>query len=427
MRENNTVNLGNLLLSLSDALDLIDPSLVTHQQRTALICWEISKEFELSERDTRELFAAALLHDIGALTPEEKIMLHDNAEENTKPHCTFGELIIGEVQAIKKSAQIVRHHHRKWVDWDEPIDSPLVLKSQILALSDLLERSMKRDQFILHQSDGLINNIDAVCGTVLHPQVVDAFKGVAQREEFWLDLTSPRLYTLLLHYGPLRNIETDFSNIFSFTDLYRIIIDFRSHFTATHSAGIASASVSLAGYFGFTDTELKLMEVAGYLHDLGKLVVPNSILEKPGRLDAAEFAVMKQHSYFTYMILNTIGGFEQIAEWGAYHHEKLDGSGYPFHLSGSEIPLGSRILTVADIFSALDEDRPYRKGMAISEIKKIMFDMVDDGKLDIRIVKTLFENYDEIIIGMRKKQAAALQLYEQRFSAQAKKMFDRSS
>lgn len=426
MHENDSVNLGNLLLSLSDALDLTSPSLAAHQQRTAFISWEICKVAGLSEQDTRELFAAALLHDIGALAPEEKIMLHDNAAVNPETHCTFGELIIEDVPAIKRSAPIIRYHHRRWTDWDKPIETPLVFKSQILALADLLERSLKRDQYILHQSDELISSIDAMSGTVLHPQVVDAFKEAASREEFWLDLTSPRLYSLLLHYGPFKKVEIDFANIFSFADLFRIIIDFRSHFTATHSSGIAASAVALAGFFGFTDTELELMEVAGYLHDLGKLVVPNSILEKPGKLDHDEFAVMRQHTYFTYMVLNTINGLEQIAEWSAYHHEKLDGSGYPFHLSAREIPLGSRIMAVADIFTALAEDRPYRKGMQKAEIENILLGMANDGKLDKNVVNALFDNYSEIVTPMREKQAVAMEFYEQRFSERVKKSLDNS-
>ena len=171
MHEKVSVNLGNLLLSLSDALDLTSPSLAAHQQRTAFIGWEICKVAGVSVQDTQELFAAALLHDIGALTSEEKIMLHDNEVVNPKKHCVFGELIFEGVPAITKSAPIVMHHHRKWEDWDEPIDNPVVLKSQILALSDVLERSLNRNKYILHQSDELISSIDALSGTTFHHRV----------------------------------------------------------------------------------------------------------------------------------------------------------------------------------------------------------------------------------------------------------------
>ncbi len=423
MHENVSVNLGNLLLSISDALDLIDPTLAAHQQRTAFICWEVGRAAGLSEQDTQQLFSAALLHDIGALTPEEKISIHNNEVENLETHCVFGNLIVEDVPAIKDSAQIIRHHHRKWADWGEPIDTPLVLKSQILVLSDLVERSLKRNKYILHQSDELISGTDALSGTTIHPLVVDIFKEVAQREEFWLDLTSSRLYSLLLNFGPFRKVDIDFENIFSFTDLFRVIIDFRSHFTATHSSGIAASAVAMAGSLGFTEAELALIGIAGYLHDLGKLVIPNSILEKPGSLNKNEYAIMKQHTYFTYMILNTISGLEQIAEWGAYHHEKLDGTGYPFHFSTKEIPLGSRILAIADIFTALAEDRPYRKRLGKAEIKDILLDMANDGKLDKKVVKTLFDNYDEITKQMQDAQTAAMEFYEQRFSKRTKESF----
>lgn len=421
MRENISVNLGNLFLSLSDALDLTSPSLSAHQQRTAFVCWEICKTIGIAEQVTQKLFAAALLHDIGAITPEEKILIHDKAAVNLETYSILGEFIVEDVPAIKGSAQIVRHYHRNWEDWDDSIDTPLVLESQILRLADFVERSIDRDKYILHQSDELIAGIDAVSGTMLHPLVVDAFKEAAHREEFWLDLTSPRLYSLLLHYGPFMSEEIDFENIFSFADLFRIIIDFRSHFTATHSSGVSAAAVALAGSFGFTETELDLMEVAGYLHDLGKLVIPNSILEKPDDLDSDEFALMRQHTYFTYMILSTVTGLEQIAEWAAYHHEKLDGSGYPFHLPASKIPLGSRIMTVADIFSALNEDRPYRKRLEKPEIERILLGLAAEGKVDKLVVDTLFANYDDIMIPTRKKQAAAMEFYEQRFSKRVKK------
>jgi len=110
------------------------------------------------------------------------------------------------------------------------------------------------------------------------------------------------------------------------------------------------------------------MEVAGNLHDLGKMVIPNSILNKPDKLNKEETAIMRQHTYFTYTVLNSIGGISQIAEWAAFHHERLDGSGYPFHLGADKLGIGSRIMAVADVFTAISEDRPYRKGMSQQEL-----------------------------------------------------------
>ena len=172
----------------------------------------------------------------------------------------------------------------------------------------------------------------------------------------------------------------------------------------------------LSRIFGLTEAEIALMEVAGNLHDIGKLAIPNSILEKPGKLTKEEMAVMKSHTYYTYAVINTIGGLQQIAEWAAFHHERFDGSGYPFHCTADELSTGSRILGVADIFTALAEDRPYRKEMSRENIFQIIKQFSDQQLLDSKIVNLLFENHDEISSYVKEKQAMAREFYENQFA-----------
>jgi len=256
-----------------------------------------------------------------------------------------------------------------------------------------------------------------LAGSSVHPQVVDLFITVSRREEFWLDLVSPRLYSLLFKEGPFRKIEIDFSDVSTISELFRNIIDFRSRFTSTHSSGVSASASMLARIFGLTDTEIMLIEVAGDLHDLGKLAVPNTILEKIGTLTKEEMSVIKSHTYYTYFVINTIEGFKQIAEWAAYHHERLDGSGYPFRCKAVELSTGARILMVADMFTALAEDRPYGKGMSKDGIVHIIKQFSDRGLLDTRIVNLLFENYNEIFSYATEKQAVARELYETQFAS----------
>ena len=163
---------------------------------------------------------------------------------------------------------------------------------------------------------------------------------------------------------------------------------------------------------GMSESEVQLMEAAGLLHDLGKLVIPNSILEKPAGLTTGEMAVIKQHTYYTFSVLSTITGFQMIAEWGAYHHERLDGQGYPFRRKAHEISLGARIMAVSDIFTALAEDRPYRKGMDTALIKKILLDMVSNGVQDSRIVSLLIENMGDIRKDVVERQGQARYFYQ---------------
>lgn len=415
-----SVNLGNFLLSLSDAVDLASPAIASHQLRTAYVAWQMGRAAGLSKERIDKLFMAALLHDIGALAPEDKIRLHHFEERNLETHAARGAWLFELTPLLSPASQIVRFHHKPWKRWEAPIDAPDVLESQVLVLADLVERLIERNQYVLHQVDRIVAKIHSFSGMEIHPDVVDVFNGIAKREDFWLDLTSPRLYSLLLHLGPFRRVEIDLDDISSAALLFRSLIDFRSSFTATHSTGVAESAAILAQAFGLTDNEVSLMRLAGNFHDLGKLAVPNSILNKPGSLTREEFAVMKQHTYFTYTVLNTIGGLDQITEWAAFHHERLDGSGYPFHISADVINTGARIMTVADIFTALAEDRPYRKGMDRKEISTILKNQADRGYVDHKIVNLLLENYDEILPKVHEQQTVTRRYYEK-----ARSIFDK--
>ena len=391
-----SVNFGNFLLSLSDAIDLASSNIASHQIRTAFIAWQIAKAASLSKERIENLFIASLFHDIGALSLEEKIELHKFGKVDVDTHCILGEALFESSHLFTPAKKIVRCHHKPWHQWESPIDTPDAFDSQILYLADYLERHIDREKFILHQVDSLNDKIISVSGNIIHNDVVNLFFEISNCEDFWLDLSSPRLYSILLHSGPLQKAEINYDNIFSIASLFRNTIDFKSRFTATHSTGVAECAVMLSRLFGLTESEVKQMEIAGYFHDLGKLAVPNSILEKPGKLTKDEFAVIKQHTYFTYSVLNTIGGLDHIAEWAAFHHEKLDGSGYPFHVSHEKINTGSRIMAVADIFTAIAEDRPYRKGMERGRIVSILKSQVENNALDQKIVNLLIENFGDI-------------------------------
>ncbi|MBR6512799.1 MAG: HD domain-containing protein, partial [Clostridia bacterium] len=127
-----------------------------------------------------------------------------------------------------------------------------------------------------------------------------------------------------------------------------------------------------------------------------KLKVPTAILEKNGRLTDEEFDVIKEHVFYTYQIVSKVDGCEEIAEWAGYHHEKLNGKGYPFGLTEEQIPLGTRIMTVADIFSAITEVRPYRKGMPKEKVIEVMRENVERGEISEYLVEILIAHYDEI-------------------------------
>ena len=139
-----------------------------------------------------------------------------------------------------------------------------------------------------------------------------------------------------------------------------------------------------------------MMRIAGDLHDVGKLKVPKAILEKPGRLTDEEFNIIKEHPYNTRLILMGIQNFSKIADWAGFHHEKLNGRGYPFHYDGSYLDTGSRILAVTDIFSAITEKRPYRDSMPKDKVIAVLKENADRGDICKDITALLYDNYDEV-------------------------------
>ena len=136
--------------------------------------------------------------------------------------------------------------------------------------------------------------------------------------------------------------------------------------------------------------------VAGLLHDIGKLAVPTEILEKPAALTPEEFAVIQRHAGVGLDLLGSVPGFACIRTWGGLHHERPDGSGYPLGLSGRQLPLPARIMAVADVFTALTEDRPYRKGMQIDDTLTVMRDMAGRSALDADVVRLLADDVARI-------------------------------
>ena len=132
----------------------------------------------------------------------------------------------------------------------------------------------------------------------------------------------------------------------------------------------------IAEQFGFSEERRRWLKRAALLHDIGKLGVSNSILDKPGKLDPDEWEAMKLHAVYSETILSRIAAFGDLARIAAAHHERLDGKGYPRGLGGDEIALETRIITTADIFDALTAERPYRAAMPVSKALSIMLEMV---------------------------------------------------
>jgi putative nucleotidyltransferase with HDIG domain len=159
------------------------------------------------------------------------------------------------------------------------------------------------------------------------------------------------------------------------------VVDAKSPFTYRHSVGVMDAAVAIGTVLGLPPKRMQMLRRAGLLHDLGKLGISNTILDKPTRLTNGEMDIVKAHPGMSAGILGHIGVFREIAMMAAEHHEKLDGTGYPNGLSKKHLSLESRLLAIADVYGALSEKRPYRDALAPSQITAIM-DKDIPAKLD---------------------------------------------
>jgi HD-GYP domain-containing protein (c-di-GMP phosphodiesterase class II) len=145
------------------------------------------------------------------------------------------------------------------------------------------------------------------------------------------------------------------------------LIDLRDRYTGTHSSRVAGYCRRIGMQLGLDDSEIESVELAGSLHDIGKIGVPDHVLLKPGKLDDEEFEWIRKHPEYGWMALRNVEGFERESLMVLHHHERMDGRGYPGGLSGTEIPFGSRIIAVADSFDALTTNRPYRSARSHAE------------------------------------------------------------
>jgi diguanylate cyclase (GGDEF)-like protein/putative nucleotidyltransferase with HDIG domain len=143
-------------------------------------------------------------------------------------------------------------------------------------------------------------------------------------------------------------------------------VDSRDAYTGSHSERVANLAAEIATQLGLPAEEVELTRLAGSLHDLGKLAIPEEILRKPAALGDAERLVLERHPQIGYRMLESLG-VDPIANWVLHHHERWDGSGYPDGLAGDRIPLGARIIFVSDAFDAMTSDRLYRESLSFEE------------------------------------------------------------
>jgi HD-GYP domain-containing protein (c-di-GMP phosphodiesterase class II) len=210
-------------------------------------------------------------------------------------------------------------------------------------------------------------------GTWFDPALVQAFEQAAGTSDLWPMLQDGNIDSHVRMLEPQHLIQyVDEPQLDQIAQGFADVIDSKSPYTNGHSRRVADYALAIARQFGISASEARWLNRLGLLHDIGKLGVSNSILDKPGKLDDQEWARVRLHPAFSEQILNRVSVFASMAFSAGSHHERLDGKGYPRGLKGAEIPQVVRILTAADVFDALTSQRPYHNGRSAAESLAIM-------------------------------------------------------
>jgi HD-GYP domain-containing protein (c-di-GMP phosphodiesterase class II) len=233
---------------------------------------------------------------------------------------------------------------------------------------------------VFHTAGGQQAALDEVrlrAGRWFDPQLVAAFEQVAAAPAFWATLASPEVNAAVLALEPASQVVAlDDDYLDDIAAAFGQVVDSKSPYTSGHSARVALYTDLIAEQLGLSFERRRWLKRGALLHDVGKLGVSNSVLDKPGKLDAEEWAAVQAHAMYTETILSRIDAFAELARVAAAHHERLDGKGYPRGVTAEAICLETRIITTADIFDAITAERPYRGAVPIPKTLEIMAENV---------------------------------------------------
>ena len=297
------------------------------------------------------------------------------ADEMILSRCTRGADI---ARLLRFSDDVCDGIYRLDEHWDGSGRPGRLSGDKIPLFSRIALLAQIADVFHTHAGrDAAVAEIRRRSGTWLDPELVAAFEGLAENDAFWAGLVSPFLDARLVALAPPETAGTvDDDYLDAIARAFGEVIDAKSPYTAGHSSRVADIASAIADRMDVPASRRRWLYRAALLHDIGKLGVSNTILDKPGKLDEAEWEVMRTHASHTQEILGRVGVLADLAPVAAAHHERLDGKGYPLGLAEYQITRETRIITVCDFYDALTADRPYRGAMPVEDALAIIEEQV---------------------------------------------------
>jgi HD-GYP domain-containing protein (c-di-GMP phosphodiesterase class II)/HD-like signal output (HDOD) protein len=381
-----------VIYALSDALDLVGADTFYHGKRVAVMAAECGRRLGLPKKDRLLIFHAGLLRDCGvSSSATHQNLLREMHWIQADEHCQRGHELLAAVPLLDGVAPIVRHHHTPWREMAKRgVDKRAALLGNLLFIADrantLVVPHLGPD--LLLYRDSIIQTLARQRDQLFAPMLLDAFLKVARSDAFWLMLEPRHIQSYLgamLREFPPQPI--DFSGLVEMSGLFARVADAKGAYMVGHSPAVGRLAQRLGELKSLPEATCAKLHLAGLLHDIGKLRVPDEVMNKTGPLSRAERAIMNRHCFETYQILRRIAGLEEVAVWAAYHHESMLEYGLPFGEATRAVPLESHIVAVAEAFQAMAQDRPHRAGLPPDQIVAILRQKVAAGELDSSVVE----------------------------------------
>lgn len=407
------VSQSEVLSALSRALDLTEGQPEGHTLRACAIGMRLAEELGVTETDRGALYYALLLKDAGCSSnagrmaalfgsPDQEVKYGmklvdwhravplalrtarmagmgtslwrraahllgiaragDVTRQLIQIRCDRGAEIVRHLGFPGATAEAVRCLDEHWCGLGYPEGrrgEEIPLLARIANLAQTVEI-----YFSAFGVERALRVVNERSGTWFDPRLVSVLRGWRRDREWWERLRSPGIEEWVVAAEPgEKPRQVDEVGLDAIAGAFAEIIDAKTPYTFRHSSNVARYAHGIGHQLGFGAEALRQLHRAGLLHDIGKLGISSRILDKPGKLTPGERSEIERHPLYSWQILSRVGAFAAFARTAVVHHEKLDGSGYPWGLRATELGPADRALCVADIYEALTADRPYRAGL----------------------------------------------------------------
>ncbi len=389
-----------IVLLCSHAFKCYDTRLMDHGTRVAFIAQQIYSKLNI-ELDEEKIFLLSLFHDIGAYKTEEIDRMVTFETVDVDAHSIYGYLFLKYLSPLAEHAKAILYHHAP-LEILRNVDPTIATYAQLIHIAD------RADIGILggFKGEQLIKN---VMGTGYFDQNFTDALSQAVDENLFDDFPFC-VESWAREKSKALNLSGE--EIDSYLEMIIYSMDFKSNTTMVHSVNTTTVAVFLAQHLGFSSREIERIYYGSLVHDIGKIAIPEHILESKDKLKKDEMDIMRSHAQLTRTML--VGIFEPtIIDYAAAHHEKLNGTGYPNGLNDEQLSMPMRIIAVADIVSALLGNRSYKTAYGWDKTITILEDMSRQFLIDDSLVQIVIQNRDELQQQLEQKSNPVVEVYDQ--------------